>query len=225
MRIFTTYFLPLIAIYLADVSNWLWLTAFMWFVTISLGEAIAFHRYWSHRTFEFKHWIIRDLFTFFGAIGGVGGPIRWVSTHRLHHKDAETIGETHKWLITESAGKRVYRDTITPFNKILHKYYYEFLYLWLLILLLIDYNIFLYGGILPIAVHISLNLIFPNLDHVIGTKRYPNSVGRNSHIVNFFTFGEGWHNNHHNNPGKISNSEAWYEIDISGFIVKLVKSN
>jgi stearoyl-CoA desaturase (delta-9 desaturase) len=35
--------------------------------------------------------------------------------------------------------------------------------------------------------------------------------------------GEGWHNNHHANPGNYSNKERWWEFDPSGIIIALIK--
>jgi len=37
------------------------------------------------------------------------------------------------------------------------------------------------------------------------------------------TWGEAWHNNHHRFPKNYTTSQKWYEIDISGLIIKLIK--
>ena len=37
------------------------------------------------------------------------------------------------------------------------------------------------------------------------------------------SWGESWHNTHHRFPKKYNLSERWWEIDISGLIIKLIK--
>ena len=37
------------------------------------------------------------------------------------------------------------------------------------------------------------------------------------------TFGEGWHNNHHLYPGDYTFKKKWYEFDMSGFIIQLIR--
>ena len=38
-------------------------------------------------------------------------------------------------------------------------------------------------------------------------------------------WGEGWHNNHHHNPKRATFGERWWEIDVSGWIIRLVKKS
>ena len=37
------------------------------------------------------------------------------------------------------------------------------------------------------------------------------------------TFGEGWHNNHHLYPGDYTFKKRWWEFDLSGLIIKLIR--
>ena len=43
--------------------------------------------------------------------------------------------------------------------------------------------------------------------------------------VALLTFGEGWHNNHHAEPWDWNFSRAWYEIDITGYMIKFLLSS
>ena len=38
------------------------------------------------------------------------------------------------------------------------------------------------------------------------------------------TFGEGWHNNHHRSPKDYTFKKQWWEFDMSGLIIKLIKT-
>ena len=57
--------------------------------------------------------------------------------------------------------------------------------------------------------------------HLIGRKRYPTGdESRNSLLMALITLGEGWHNNHHFDPGSERQGIYWYEIDISHYCLK-----
>ena len=47
----------------------------------------------------------------------------------------------------------------------------------------------------------------------------------NHHLVNLITFGEGWHNNHHNQPSNFIHGENnWWEWDLNAWIIRLIKN-
>jgi len=42
-------------------------------------------------------------------------------------------------------------------------------------------------------------------------------------LVAVFSFGEGWHNNHHAHPTSARHGLAWYELDISWIQISILK--
>ena len=59
--------------------------------------------------------------------------------------------------------------------------------------------------------------------HLWGNKRYnTKDSSRNNFLVALFTFGEGWHNNHHHFPGSANQGFYWWEIDITYYLLKLL---
>jgi stearoyl-CoA desaturase (delta-9 desaturase) len=56
------------------------------------------------------------------------------------------------------------------------------------------------------------------LAHKYGYVRYEldgsPEIGRNLLVLGVLSFGEGFHNNHHANPGSARMGEAWYELDL-----------
>ena len=46
----------------------------------------------------------------------------------------------------------------------------------------------------------------------------------NNRWVALITFGEGWHNNHHAYPASARHGLAWYEVDHSWILIKLLKA-
>jgi stearoyl-CoA desaturase (delta-9 desaturase) len=61
-----------------------------------------------------------------------------------------------------------------------------------------------------------------SLAHVWGTRRFKTSDhSRNNPFLAFITLGEGWHNNHHRYPIAARQGFAWWEFDITFYILKI----
>lgn len=59
--------------------------------------------------------------------------------------------------------------------------------------------------------------------HVFGKKRYKfTDQSRNNWFVALFSFGEGWHNNHHMYGWSARNGFKWYEYDVSYYFIKVM---
>ncbi|MEJ7709627.1 MAG: acyl-CoA desaturase [Pyrinomonadaceae bacterium] len=59
--------------------------------------------------------------------------------------------------------------------------------------------------------------------HLWGTR--PNKTRDESGNVwwlGLLTLGEGWHNNHHARPASALHGWRWYEVDISGYVIRLM---
>ena len=46
---------------------------------------------------------------------------------------------------------------------------------------------------------------------------------RNNWFVAILSFGEGWHNNHHAHPVSARHGLAWYEVDITWYMIHLLE--
>lgn len=56
--------------------------------------------------------------------------------------------------------------------------------------------------------------------HVLGRRRFDTpDNSRNSLILSLLTMGEGWHNNHHQYPSSERQGIAWWEIDLTHYIL------
>jgi len=63
-----------------------------------------------------------------------------------------------------------------------------------------------------------------SLAHVIGRKRYDTrDDSRNNFLLALITLGEGWHNNHHFNPGSVRQGFYWWEIDPAYYGLRLLE--
>ena len=59
--------------------------------------------------------------------------------------------------------------------------------------------------------------------HLFGYRNYEtNDNSRNNAWVAILTSGEGWHNNHHAEPGSASNQRYWWEVDLTYLLLRLL---
>ncbi len=63
-----------------------------------------------------------------------------------------------------------------------------------------------------------------SLSHMFGYTNYKTGEdSRNNWFVAMLTVGEGWHNNHHEDPSAASVQHRWWEVDISYYEIKLLE--
>ncbi len=226
-----------------DVSlNTVLLVIFGYFVYACLGVIITFHRNLTHQSYQTYPWLTK-LFSFFGCLAGTGSSIVWVAIHLNHHLKSDRESDPHSpahqglKIFTLSYNhsydkhvkthmKHLIRD---PFHQFLHRYYFLLITGWSLIL-------FLLGGLyLMIFLHwvpAALTAIFSNVVNYVGHKptwfgsyrNYNiNDQSANNWLWALPTWGESWHNNHHRHPRNYMSGHKWWEIDISGLIIKGIR--
>jgi stearoyl-CoA desaturase (delta-9 desaturase) len=173
-------------------------------------------------------------------MGGTGSTIGWVAVHRHHHSHSDTTEDPHSprhqgWKVLFpnydfTWNKWAVRDLlIDKFHLFLHQYYFLILAIWGLILTLvfgISGFVFLFS--MPIVCQVWSSVLSNYVNHAewvpLGYKNYnlkDDSV--NNALLALITFGEGWHNNHHATPGRASFKRKWWEFDLTGSIINLIK--
>ncbi len=64
-----------------------------------------------------------------------------------------------------------------------------------------------------------------SIAHRFGSRRFEtNDQSRNNALLALFTFGEGWHNNHHRHPGAARAGLRWWELDPSWYLLRLMSA-
>ena len=58
----------------------------------------------------------------------------------------------------------------------------------------------------------------PNVTHVFDTA----DDSTNIWWLGYFMRGEGWHNNHHNQPNNSGFGEKWWEFDAGAWFIKII---
>lgn len=63
-----------------------------------------------------------------------------------------------------------------------------------------------------------------SLSHMFGYRNYETGEeSRNNWLVALLSVGEGWHNNHHEDPSAASVQHRWWELDLSYYEIKLLE--
>lgn len=213
------------------------LTLIFYFLYSGIGVSMMLHRYWTHKSFEFKSDKLKWVFTWFALMAGRGSIIGWVHVHREHHAYSDTEKDPHSpktksWRVffphmmnyASEIKRFLVRDLFNDVQLKINRYYMILIIAWMLILAAFGMEILIFAWALPIAItHLVLNA-FTFYGHSGGYKNHSHrDYSANSIVFGILLWGEGWHNNHHKNPGRYSNREKWWEIDLVGNLIEVVK--
>lgn len=207
-----------------------------------LGIVVTFHRYLTHRSYSTYN-IIPKIFSVLGCLGGTGSPLAWVAIHVNHHLKSDKAGDPHSpahqglkiFLLNyeqqiDSSTKWRIRSLVTDkYQQFLHRYYFLLLISWSGVLFLIGgLELMLFLHWIPAAITIVMSNAVNYVGHKPswwgGFRRYNlNDQSANNWIWAIPSWGESWHNNHHRHPKNYRLGEKWWELDISGLVIKLIK--
>jgi stearoyl-CoA desaturase (delta-9 desaturase) len=223
------------------------LAAWIWFFVLVYANGLAittgYHRLWSHRTYD-AHWSLRVILMIFGAMALQNSILMWASGHRNHHqfvdnddRDPYSAGRglwfSHiGWMLrrypsgeTDFSNVRdLQRDPIVAFQ---HKYYYA-LAIGLNVLVPLGlgwlhgdlWGVFLLAGVLRLVVSHHLTFLINSVAHAFGPQPYSDEhSARDNGWLAFLTYGEGYHNFHHQFAHDYRNGIRWWQWDPSKWII------
>jgi len=222
---------------LAAVLSWL---------TAGIGITLCYHRLLTHRSFKTPKWF-EYLLTICGCLAWQGGPVTWVGVHRLHHKHSDTDHDPHSpqhgftwahmlWTLHKKieginghdAAKDLLRDSGL---RLLDKYFWVPQFILTAGLFGIGFAI---GG-LQLALSwvvwaVAVRTVFVyhstwfvnSAAHTWGYQNYKETGEKSTNLwwVALWSFGEGWHNNHHAHPRSAAHGLRWYELDPTYWAIK-----
>lgn len=222
----TTFFTAVIAspIYIWHHGLDLFQIALFLFFFFATGMSITlgYHRYFSHLTFK-ANWTVKLFTLLFGAAAFEGSAIGWSADHRRHHKHVDHDEDPYdisKGLFYAHIGWLFFRngpDTPLTWVRDLQKdrlaMWQHRNYVWLAFAMsfglptLLGYlyggataalGAFLIAGVARIVFVHHMTFCINSLCHWIGSRPYSSRVSaRDSFLMAIFTFGEGYHNYHH----------------------------
>jgi len=233
-------------IFLPGMFTWsgLAVAAAIAYATGALGVTLNYHRTLTHRSLRMIK-PLEYLTAIFGALALQGDPITWVATHRIHHAHSDRKGDPHTvrrgltwahilWLfrtnkyVPSPEEKRRYCPDLYA-----DKFYVVSGYLHIPLQLLLAAGLFALGGWSWVVMGIFLRLVFTyhttwlvnSASHAVGYRTYRTTDrSTNSWWVALVSFGEGWHNNHHAFPFSARHGMAWWEIDLTWWHIKLLRT-
>ena len=84
-------------------------------------------------------------------------------------------------------------------------------------------SVWLWGVVIRTVLVWHITWCGNSFPHMFGYRNYEtNDNSRNNALVAIITSGEGWHNNHHADPGSASNQRHWWEIDLTYLLLRLL---
>lgn len=225
--------------------------AVIYILAINVGIGMGYHRLLTHRGYRVPK-IVEYFLATCGTLALEGGPISWVSIHRVHHQHSDHAGDPHTpqegtwwahvgWIIS---GRALHFETsllsryVPDLSR--HRFYlwlsrYHWIPLAILATLLLGIGI-LFGGfrmsmsmlLWGIFMRTTLGLhatwLVNSATHLQGRRRFETrDDSRNNWWVAILTGGEGWHNNHHAHPVSARHGLAWYEFDPNYYGIWILK--
>ncbi len=207
-------------------------------IATGLSITLGYHRLFAHLAFR-ALWPVKFLTLFFGAAAFENAALNWVSDHRRHHKHVD--GEEDPYDISQGfwyahIGWILFKldpepplDNVADLRKdrliVWQSQFYVPLALLSGFLLpaALGYwhagpigalGAFLLAGVARITVVQHMTFFINSLCHTIGRQPYSDKCSaRDSWLMAIFTFGEGYHNYHHEFQHDYRNGVKWWQWD------------
>jgi stearoyl-CoA desaturase (delta-9 desaturase) len=215
----------------------------LYWIAGSLGIGMGFHRLLTHRGYRVPR-IVEYFLVTCGTLALEGGPIQWVTTHRIHHAHTDKEGDPHTprdgrwwahigWIVRgtaqnhDQATYERYAPDLTRdrYYVWLNKNYYLPSFALLIGLLAFGgWGLMLWGIFLRATLGLHATWLVNSATHLWGRRRFLTlEDSRNSWWVALLTFGEGWHNNHHAFPTSARHGLRWYEVDVNWWGIRILQ--
>ena len=241
----TAVLVPLLATLLAIVTVWqrevvtvdIVLLIGLYFLT-GFGITVGYHRFATHRSFQSGP-VMTFVLLALGSVAVEGSVLSWVATHWKHHRLADKPGDPHSpleglfhahigWMFRDRGGIPE-RDAKHLMNNKVAIFMSRTFVFWSVLGFVIPYLIdgwrgLLWGGLVRVFITHHLTWSVNSICHQFGRRSFATpDQSHNQWLVGLFGLGEGWHNNHHAFPESAFHGLRWYEIDLSGYVIRLLE--
>jgi stearoyl-CoA desaturase (delta-9 desaturase) len=213
----------------------------LYVVSINVGIGMCYHRLLTHRGYQVPKWL-EYIMSICATLALEGGPMFWVSTHRVHHQHSDQEGDPHTpreggwWAHT---GWLLFGNSMHAQSDVLNHYAPDLgrdrFHVWLskyhwipltasgFVLFGLGWltggvrnaiGMLLWGAFMRVTLGLHATWLVNSATHLWGTRRFETrDDSRNNWWVALVSGGEGWHNNHHAHPVSARHGLRWYEID------------
>jgi len=207
-----------------------------------MGITFGYHRLFAHRSFK-AHPVVQFVAMLFGSAALQNTIIKWSSDHRRHHKNLDTEKDPYSitkgffhahigWILLDEPPivkgvNDLHENSVVVFQS---KYYWIIsIFMAFLLPLLIGslygrpFGGLLWGGFLRVTLVHHFTFFINSLCHFIGKRPYEiRTTARDSWLMAYFTFGEGFHNFHHKFQWDYRNGIRWFDYDPGKWFIKLL---
>ncbi|NBX48513.1 hypothetical protein EBT25_01005 [bacterium] len=209
----------------------------VYFFTGCIGMSGTYHRLLSHRSYSAPSWW-HKFGSLCGTVGGTGSTISWVATHREHHRFTDTDKDPHSphhhnvwWVQFLSMFHPVHVKYVpdllrSKFHQNIHKHYWTVHLLYALLVVAITQQLFslVYLWLFPSFVLWHAGSFINTISHLWGTQdNVTRDYSTNNVMLGYLVWGEGWHNNHHADPGNYEFGRTPAQLDVTKHVINLVK--
>jgi stearoyl-CoA desaturase (delta-9 desaturase) len=223
-------------------AAWMWFAVFL--AATELAITCGYHRLFAHLTYQARP-ALRLVFLLVGAMALQNSALLWCAGHRVHHQyidDPERdpycarrgfwfshIGWMLRNYPSGIADLDVVRDLQRdPLVMWQHRHYLAIaLAMNLGVVLLAGWasgdliGTLLVAGFLRIVVSHHLTFLINSAAHMFGTQPYTaENTARDNAILAVLTFGEGYHNFHHQFAHDYRNGVRWWQWDPSKWLIR-----
>jgi len=209
-----------------------------------LGISLGWHRLNTHGSFKTSP-TLRAILTALGCCSWQGGPMEWVGTHRRHHAHTDDVTlDPHTpraGFFWAHAEWMFYNLPYNPYalTKDLQRHaslvwleHWWWTCAWGLVVVLyltgqaaggLGLSWVLWAGSVRSVVLLHATWFVNSAAHTWGYRNFETrDDSKNNAWVAWFSFGEGWHNNHHAQPRSAAHGMVAHELDVTYLTIKLL---
>lgn len=234
------------------VTGRLGIADIVWIVPYFLGPAfgitIGFHRFATHGAFRANRFLGYGLLAL-GSMAGEGSLNFWVRNHLKHHWNSDGEGDPHSpwygWfnrflgLIFAHVGWLFNRNDVgdielpeytqelfdDPFVFWINRLFIVFMVLYYLIPFEIQGINGIWLALAAAFCRYNITFAVNSVCHRWGSRPFrTGDYSTNNWVVGILGLGEGWHNNHHAFQRSAFHGLSWWQVDLSGYLIRLFES-
>lgn len=217
-----------------------------YFLGPGLGITMGFHRLATHGAFQTNKGLA-GILLILGSMAGEGSVKFWVLSHTLHHWNSDDEGDPHSpwygwfsrflglfyshvgWLfnpndVSDFPQKDIPELLKQPFVVWVNRLFPVWMVLYFTIPLWIQGTNGTWLALAAAFYRYNITFSVNSVCHRWGSQPfYTGDHSKNNWIVGILGLGEGWHNNHHAFPRSAYHGLAWWQFDLTGGIVHILK--
>ncbi|NTW49171.1 MAG: hypothetical protein HGB19_05460 [Chlorobiales bacterium] len=207
---------------------------------VGLSITAGYHRLFSHRSYQ-TAWPVKWLFVIFGSAAFEGSVMDWSTDHRRHHRYQDKEKDPYAiykgfwfahilwiffkdWKPNPADAPDLWKDPVIRFQ---HRYFVPFASFMSFIFPMLVASLwgdplgglFVAGGI-RLVLNQQFTFAINSFCHLIGAQPYSDRhTARDSWVTALITYGEGYHNFHHEFPADYRNGIRFYQWDPTKWLI------